>query len=114
MGGVGDLTTAYDRAWVVVSPLRMGTGLKIKSIEALGMGKALVSAPAGYTGLEDGLGKAYLPGDLASEFIDNCVKLLCDSAARRSLESSAYEFASRWNERQREELLGILRVRGIA
>jgi hypothetical protein len=91
----------------------MGTGLKIKSIEALGLGKALVSAPAGYTGLEDGLGKAYLPGNLPSEFIENCVKLLCDAGARRSLEESAYDFASRWNARQREELLGVLQMAGV-
>jgi hypothetical protein len=112
MGGVNDLTAAYGRAWVVVSPLRMGTGLKIKSIEALGLGKALVSAPAGYTGLEDGLGTAYLPGDLPSEFIENCVNLLCDAPARKSLEASAYDFASRWNERQRDELLRVLEMGG--
>ena len=113
MGPVEHPSEGYERAWVVVAPLRFGTGLKIKSIEALGLGKALVSSPAAYAGLEDGLGKAFLSGASADEFASACIALLLDGALRRRLECSAYEYAYAWNVRQRETLSSILLRGGL-
>lgn len=113
MGNVNEPAEAYERAWVVVSPLRFGTGLKIKSIEALGFAKALVSAPAGYAGLEDGLGRAFLGGDSADTFASNCIAALLDPDLRTRLEISAYDYANTWNRKQREALCAMLKLSGL-
>lgn len=108
MGFVSDLAAAYERAWVVISPLRIGTGIKIKSLEAMGFGKALVAAQSGYSGIEDGMGKAYLPGRSAEEFAEQCINVMRDPALRNGLERSANGYMLQWNERQGEALLEIL------
>src|SRR5690606_3854767 len=43
LGLVDDLAPLYRRAGVVVSPLTFGSGLKIKLIEAMAQGKAVVA-----------------------------------------------------------------------
>ena len=52
LGRVDDLSIVISRAEVIVNPVWLGTGLKIKSIEAVGMGKALVTTPEGAVGLD--------------------------------------------------------------
>ncbi|MBK5293372.1 MAG: glycosyltransferase [Acidobacteriia bacterium] len=50
---VADPRPAYRRATVVVAPLLASAGTNIKVMEAMAMGKAVVSTPAGVNGLED-------------------------------------------------------------
>jgi len=52
MGQVGDLTAAYAEARVVINPAVAGTGLKIKTIEALCHLRPLVTWPSGVDGVE--------------------------------------------------------------
>ena len=85
----------------MLAPMRFGTGLKIKTIEALGWGKALVATPSGCTGIEDGQGTAYLQGATAEEFAGHCIEVLTNATARNALERKAYEYASAWNLTQR-------------
>ena len=51
-GFVNDLPAEYRRAAVVVVPIEMGGGLKIKAIEALACGRSLVATPKGMEGIE--------------------------------------------------------------
>ena len=56
-GPLDELEGVYARATVCLVPLRFGTGLKIKLIEAMSHGRAVVSTPSGAEGfpeLEDG------------------------------------------------------------
>jgi glycosyltransferase involved in cell wall biosynthesis len=113
MGEIEDVAEAYRRAWVVVSPLRFGTGLKIKSVEALGYGKALVCTPAGASGLESVAGTAFVRADSAKDFAAECAHLLGDFSARRRFERSANEFSCAWNRGQQaalEDVLALARV----
>jgi glycosyltransferase involved in cell wall biosynthesis len=57
-GFVADVRPAYERAAVVVAPLVASAGTNIKIMEAMAMGKAIVSTSAGVHGLE--LGRADL------------------------------------------------------
>lgn len=50
-GFVSDVRKAYARAEVVVAPLLASAGTNIKIFEALAMGKAVVSTPAGINGI---------------------------------------------------------------
>jgi glycosyltransferase involved in cell wall biosynthesis len=51
-GFVVDVRPAYQRAAVVVAPLLASAGTNIKIMEAMAMGKAIVSTPAGINGLD--------------------------------------------------------------
>lgn len=50
-GFVQDLRAEYERATLVVAPITMGAGIKIKLIEALACGKFVISTPKGLEGI---------------------------------------------------------------
>jgi glycosyltransferase involved in cell wall biosynthesis len=51
-GRVPDVTPYLDRASLVVVPLRMGGGMRVKVLEALGAGKAVVASHLATEGLD--------------------------------------------------------------
>ncbi|SPJ25525.1 glycosyltransferase family 4 protein [Palleronia abyssalis] len=73
LGVVDDLAQMYDRSGVVISPLTFGSGLKIKLIEAMALGKAIVATSITLQGVEDiathSVCKANDPDDFASTVI---------------------------------------------
>lgn len=87
---VSDPRPAYRRASVVIAPLLASAGTNIKIMEAMAMGKAIVSTPAGINGLAD-----LRPGiDLLVEqdpgsFAGAIVSLLNQAERRRKIERSA-------------------------
>ena len=85
LGVVGDLAALYREAGVVISPLRLGSGLKIKLVEALGHGKATVVTSVTLQGVEDLLSDMVRRADEAADFSREVVSLLGDRAARQSL-----------------------------
>lgn len=113
MGRCEDVKDAYDRAWLVVAPLRMGTGLKIKSIEALGHSKALVVTGMSAEGMEAGVGNAFLLADETAEFAARCADVLENPNLRNSLELSAYQFAQNYNAGITDELATLMRLCGL-
>jgi glycosyltransferase involved in cell wall biosynthesis len=54
VGFVDDLMAEYDRAAVIVAPISMGGGIKIKAIEALACGKCLVATEKAMEGIDPG------------------------------------------------------------
>jgi glycosyltransferase involved in cell wall biosynthesis len=52
LGYLKDLSEVYERAQVVVNPVYIGSGLKIKSVEALAYGKPLATWGNGLTGMD--------------------------------------------------------------
>lgn len=50
-GYVGNLVPLYRAAALVVAPIRHGSGLKIKTVEALAHGRTVASLPAGIAGM---------------------------------------------------------------
>ncbi len=88
---VGD---AYAQASVMINPVTHGTGLKIKTVEALAFGKALVTTSCGAAGLEDHAGTAFLMEDEAAAFGAAVDHLLSDEVARRNLERYARALAT--------------------
>jgi polysaccharide biosynthesis protein PslH len=108
LGKVEDLQAVYDLANVVINPVPYGTGLKIKTIEALGYSKPLVTTSVGADGLEDGKGKAFLVGDTPEEFVDAIVTIFSDAKVAENLAMNAYEFAKKWNEENLRTLASIL------
>lgn len=72
-GFVPDLGDALDRAAVLVNPLRFGSGIKLKVVEALGRALPVVSTPIGAEGIDSGPGTGVL---VASEPAETA-ELLC-------------------------------------
>jgi glycosyltransferase involved in cell wall biosynthesis len=93
----GSLAPLYRSAAVVVAPIFEGTGLSIKTIEALGYGKAMVVAPSAARGLDPRSGALAVvdmkadPGRTADVILD----LLAHPQKRQALEQKAARYAQR-------------------
>ncbi len=88
-GTVPDMRPYLARAAVVVVPLRLGSGTRIKILEAMAMGKAVVSTSAGAEGLDIRPGHDVEIADGVEEFTRRTVDLLGDAARRRCLGDNA-------------------------
>jgi len=86
---VEDLDRLYMDASVVISPLRAGSGLKIKLVEALSKGKAMVVTTTTMQGVGDILNGCVLVGDSAADFVSLVVELLGDPGKRERLGTKA-------------------------
>jgi GT2 family glycosyltransferase len=95
LGHVHDLAPLYRRAGVVVSPLRVGSGLKIKLIEALELGKAVVATSVTLQGVADRLPDAVHRADDAETFAAAVVSLLNDARMRISVASRGLDALAR-------------------
>ena len=74
-----------QRPAVVISPLRAGSGLKIKFIEALSKGKAVVATTTTLQGVSDIMGGCAMISDSAPDFATMVVQLLADDGMRAEL-----------------------------
>jgi glycosyltransferase involved in cell wall biosynthesis len=77
-GRVPDLRPHLAAASVVVVPLRLGGGTRLKVVEAMAMGKAIVSTTLGAEGIEAVPGQDILIEDGAAAFADAVNRLLAD------------------------------------
>lgn len=94
-GVVRDLRRHYTEAGVVISPLRFGSGLKIKLVEALAFGKATVVTPITLQGVEDVCGDAVCVADNAEVFAAEVVRLQQNAMQREALADRALSCAQR-------------------
>ncbi|HLG96854.1 MAG TPA: glycosyltransferase [Bryobacteraceae bacterium] len=86
---VSDVRPAYERAAIVVAPLVASAGTNIKIMEAMAMGKAIVSTPAGIHGLDLHPGHDVLVAQTAEEMACAITTLIENPAKRTSLEGEA-------------------------
>jgi GT2 family glycosyltransferase/glycosyltransferase involved in cell wall biosynthesis len=86
---VADVRPAYARAAVVIAPLLASAGTNIKIMEALAMGKAIVSTSGGVHGLDVAAGKEAIVTDDPGEFASAILELLAHPERRRQLEQNA-------------------------
>lgn len=73
-----ELVRQMASATISINPVYVGTGLKIKTVEAISMGLPSVSLPAGIDGLEELKDQAFLLAEDWPDFADKCVELLTD------------------------------------
>jgi GT2 family glycosyltransferase/glycosyltransferase involved in cell wall biosynthesis len=88
-GFVSDVRPAYERAALVIAPLVASAGTNIKILEAMAMGKCVVSTPAGVNGLDLRPGADFVLVHTAAEMAAEIECLLADSAARSAIEAAA-------------------------
>jgi polysaccharide biosynthesis protein PslH len=96
-GTVPSVTDYLRDATVVVVPLRIGGGTRLKIYEAMAMGKALVSTSIGAEGLSFQNGRDLLLADEAPVFAEAILLLLRDAQARRRFEIAAAQLAAQFD-----------------
>jgi hypothetical protein len=112
-GFVDALEELYQRAAVVINPQQFGTGLSIKSVDALLQGRPLVTTASGARGLEEGTGVAFLQAGSAEEFGALLVELLREPARGAALAECGAEFARRYHQRNLQALADAVNGAGV-
>ena len=94
-GFTADVRPAYRRSMVVIAPLVASAGTNIKIIEAMAMGKAIVSTPAGINGLDVTPGQDLIVTVTGTEMAAAIRDLINDPEKRRLLELQAHATAEK-------------------
>lgn len=108
-GTVPSVADYLRDAAVVIVPLRIGGGTRLKIFEAMAMGKAVISTTIGAEGLDVTSGENCILADETSSFGDSIISLLRDPQLRRKYERTAAALAARYDwsniARQFEDVL---------
>ena len=112
-GFVHSLGAVYTSSRIVVAPIVQGSGMKIKIVEALSYGKAIVGTTTAFDGIGVVHGTSALVSDDAAEFARNVTKLCCDDTLRKDLELQARvvfdnNHSQQRSNRQVRDLVGSL------
>jgi polysaccharide biosynthesis protein PslH len=93
-GFVDSMVPYFAAAHAVVVPILAGAGIRVKIIEAMAAGRAVVSTPLGCEGLA-GLeaGRHLLVADEPRAFADSAVRLLANPGERAHLAAEARQLA---------------------
>ena len=105
LGFVDDIRPIVRRASVCIVPLRIGGGTRLKIVDAMAMGKAIVSTSVGCEGLDVTHGENILIADDPNDFADHVIRLLDDSALRHTLGKAGRKLVEdrySWNSIGRE------------
>lgn len=99
-GFVDDTRPYIEKAAVAIVPIRIGGGTRLKVLEALSMGKAIVSTAVGVEGIKVTHRKNVLIADTPAEFVSAIVELQHNAELRAQLGNAARELACntyRWD-----------------
>jgi len=96
LGVCEDLEAEYAGASAVIVPLLVGSGVKIKLVEALAAGKACVTTTVGVQGLGFLNSSEVSVADAAETFAAELCRLLGDHAAREAMERNAFAAAQKY------------------
>lgn len=93
IGPVVSVVPYLDAVDAVVCPLRIGGGVKVKSLEAIRRGKAIVTTSIGMQGIDPAVAGCVELRDDAAGMALALVSILSSEEKRRSLERAALAFA---------------------
>lgn len=96
-GTVPSVADFLSAAAVVIVPLRIGGGTRLKIFEAMAMGKAVVSTTIGAEGLDVTPGRDLLLADDPATFAADILRLFREPALRREYEQAAASLALRYD-----------------
>ena len=92
-GHTDSLQAVYGEIDILINPVRFGSGLKIKTVEALGNGLPLVTTSEGARGLTDADGDALVIADDATSFSAALEALLDSPQRRQRIAAGALDYA---------------------
>lgn len=96
-GFVDDIRPYLEEAAVIIVPIRIGSGTRLKILDAMAMKKAIVSTSVGCEGLRVSDGENILIANTPQDFADKVAKLLTDNGMRRKLEENARNLAKEYD-----------------
>jgi glycosyltransferase involved in cell wall biosynthesis len=88
-GRVDDVIPYYAKGAVCVIPLRAGGGTRLKILEAMALGRPVVSTTIGCEGLDVVDGEHILIADSAELFVEQTVRLLTDKVLYQKIATNA-------------------------
>lgn len=86
----------YCKVDILINPVRLGSGLKIKNIEALGSGIPLITLEHGAIGLEEISEDGFLTAQNSHDFRDKLLLLISDYKLRKALSDKSYSYMSKF------------------
>ena len=95
-GFVPDVRPYIARASIYLVPLRMGGGTRLKVLEAMAMGKAIVSTSLGCEGIKT-TGQELVIADNESDFAQRVIDLWGDEERRKGLGVAARRLAKKYD-----------------
>lgn len=108
-GFVDDVKAEIAKASVVIVPLRIGGGTRLKILEAMAMGKAIISTRLGAEGIDVEHEKDILLADTPEEFAQQVARALADPELCARLGAAARETAvARYSWRASAEKMATL------
>lgn len=94
-GWVDAIVPYYERATLAIVPLRAGGGTRLKILEAMALGRAVVSTSIGCEGLEVVDGENIMIADDPQEFAEKVIALLTDVTLRQKIVNNARTLVER-------------------
>ena len=94
-GRVEDVRPYFDKSAVFVCPLRSGSGMQTKILEAMAMEVPVVTTSLGFEALEATAGKNIIVADGAGKLAQEVIRLLKDKELRRSIAQNGRKLVER-------------------
>lgn len=95
LGEIADTDDFYRQVAITVNPTIGGTGLKIKTIEAMSAGRGVIGGASAMVGLEDCIGHGLLIAETADDYLAVLTPLLAGDDAVLTLGQAAHDAAWR-------------------
>ena len=94
-GWLDDIRDAYAQSRVFIAPMRIGTGLQNKLLEAMSMGLPAITSPLANASLGAKPDEEILVGSNAEEMAQHIITLLTDQEKAQQLAQAGYDFTNR-------------------
>lgn len=113
-GWLDDIRDAYAQSRVFIAPMRIGTGLQNKLLEAMSMRLPAITSPLANASLGAKPNEEILIGSNAEEMAKNILTLLTDAQKAEQIAQAGFEFTNRvydWGratERLEEEMVAVV------
>ena len=100
-GWIDDMRNAYAQSKIFIAPMRIGTGLQNKLLEAMSMKLPCITTSLANNPLGAEVGKEILVGNNEQELANHIISLLTDKEKANTMAQNGYDFVRRvydWSE----------------
>ena len=94
-GWLDDIRNAYAQSRVFIAPMRIGTGLQNKLLEAMSMSLPAITSPLANASLGAKPNEEILIGNNAKEMANNIIALLTDTQKAEQIAQAGFDFTNR-------------------
>lgn len=94
-GWIDDMREAYSKSKIFIAPMRIGTGLQNKLLEAMSMKLPCITTSLANNSLHAEINKEILIGDNENQLAEHIITLLTDKEKADTLAQNGYDFVHR-------------------